>query len=160
MERRELFGAVGAAAAGAWALGGASALADEKDHHHHLEKVNEDCLKACGECAKACNMMATHCLDKVVEGQGPMKVHAMAHALATDCAAFCVLSATMISRSSQLMEYACDACAKACRSCAAECEKAQNDEVMKDCAAKCRDCEKTCTEMVRSMKMGTTTRAS
>jgi hypothetical protein len=153
MDRRELLGVFGTAAAGLVATGAFAAPAgDEKGHHHHLDKTHEDCLKACGECAKACNMTAHHCMDKVIEGDGPLKRHAQAHLLATDCQAFCVLSATMIARSSDLMQFACESCAEACRCCAEECEKAQNDLTMKDCAAKCRECERSCREMVKHMK--------
>ena len=33
-----------------------------------MDKIHEDCLKACGDCAKECNMMAHHCLEKMLEG--------------------------------------------------------------------------------------------
>ena len=57
-----------------------------------------------------------------------------------DCQAFCVLTVTLMARSSPLAAYAHQACAEACRCCAEECEKGQ-DEIMKECAKKCRDCE-------------------
>src|SRR3954451_13407338 len=126
MDRRELFGAFGAAAAGLLASGALGAPADEKEHHHHMDKMHEDCLKACGECAKACNMMAHHCMDKLLAAEGPVQVHARSHMLSNDCQAFCVLAAQMIARSSDLMTYSCEACAEACRCCAEECEKARN----------------------------------
>lgn len=153
MDRRELLGAFGAAAAGMMATGAFAAPEGEhKDHHHHMDKTHEDCLKACGQCAVACNMMAHHCLDQLCEGKGDAKHHAKAHSLAMDCQAFCVLSATLIARRSDLMEYSCSACAEACRACAEECEKPGGDDAMKACAEKCRACEKSCREMVRHMK--------
>ena len=116
MDRRELLGAFGAAAAGMLATGAfAAPAARTSDHHHHMDKIHEDCLKACGECAVACNMMAHHCLDQISAGEGDVKHHARAHSLAMDCQAFCVLSATMIARGSDLMQYSCEACAEACR---------------------------------------------
>jgi len=151
MDRRDLLGAFGAAGFGLLAAGVAEAD-DTEHHHHHMDKTHEDCLKACAECAKECNMMAHHCLDKLCKGEGPTAVHAHSHALAIDCAAFCTLSATMIARSSELMTHSCEACAEACRCCAEACEKAQNDAAMKACAAKCRECERSCRQMVKSMK--------
>ena len=151
MDRRELLGAFGAAA-GLLAVGAVDARAADEPEHHHMDKAHEDCLKACGSCAVACNQMAHHCMHKIIDGVGPVKLHAKAHSLAMDCQAFCVLAATLIARSSDLMVPGCEACAEACRCCAEECEKAKDDEAMKACAAKCRECERSCREMVRSMK--------
>src|SRR4051794_19801977 len=101
MDRRELLGVFGAAV-GVASLVGLEARAADEQAHHHMDKDHEDCLKACGQCAVACNMTAHHCLDKLAEGQGTAKIHARAHSLTMDCQAFCVLSATMIARSSEL----------------------------------------------------------
>jgi hypothetical protein len=153
MDRRELLGTFGAAAVGMGILGAVEVRAGDEPEskHHHMDKDHEDCLRACGQCAKECNMMAHHCLDKLCEGQGPVKHHARAHSLAMDCQAFCVLSATLIARSSELMVYACEACAKACHDCAEECDKT-DDAAMKKCAEVCRTCETSCKQMVRHMK--------
>ena len=35
---------------------------------------------------------------------------------------------------------------------AEECEKAESDSAMQECARKCRECERSCREMVRSMQ--------
>jgi hypothetical protein len=130
----------------------AAAPGGENDgHHHHLDKIHDDCLKACGECAKECNMMAHHCLGKALEGGTAIPQHARAHSLAIDCQAFCSLAATMIARQSDLMRFSCESCAEACRCCAEACEKT-TDAVMKACAAQCRECEKSCRAMVQSMK--------
>src|SRR4051794_12478468 len=108
MDRRELLGAFGAAAAGMFATRAFAAPAgEEHDHHHHMDKIHEECLKHCGGCALACNMLAHHCMDQICEGAGDVKKHARVHSLADDCQAFCVLSATMIARRSNLMEYSC-----------------------------------------------------
>ena len=60
-----------------------------------------------------------------------------------DCQAFCVLTATLVARSSPMARYAHQACADACRDCAAACEGHQ-DEIMKECVTACRECEKVC----------------
>ena len=66
-----------------------------------------------------------------------------------DCQAFCVLTATLMARSSPLARHAHEACADACRDCGAECEKEQA-EIMKECARACRECEETCRRMAKS----------
>jgi len=160
MDRRELLAAFGASAAGLLATGAlAAAPGDEHEgHHHHMDKTHDDCLKACSDCAKECNMMAHHCLDKILEGGAAVPQHARAHSLAMDCQEFCTLSATMIARQSTLMRFSCESCAEACRCCAEECEKS-SDSAMKACAAECRECEKSCRAMVQHMKAATAPKA-
>ena len=153
MHRRELLGAFGATVTGMMAAGAFAAPAGEdQDHHHHMDKMHEDCLKACGSCAAVCNMLAHHCMDQIIAGAGDVKRHARTHSLADDCQAFCVLSATMIARGSNLMQFSCESCAEACRECAEECEKSPDDAHHKACAEKCRACEKSCREMVHHLK--------
>jgi len=150
MDRRELLGVLGAGAAGL-ATFSRTAVADQ-DPHRHRDKVHEDCMKACGECAVACNETATHCLQMLGEGTGDRKTHARTHSLTMDCQEFCVLSATLIARGSDLMQYSCEACADACRMCAEACEKHPPSEMVKECAEKCRTCERSCRDMVKSMR--------
>jgi len=151
MERRELLGVLGAGTAGLVALSRVAVGADPPEHKHR-DKVHEDCMKACGECAKACNETSAHCLEQLREGSGDRKIHAEVHGLTMDCQEFCVLSATLIARGSNLMQYSCEACADACRACAAACDKHPASEMVKQCAEKCRTCERSCREMVKSMR--------
>jgi hypothetical protein len=144
MHRRELLGVLGATAAGLVAVTGGEAHAAPPD------KVHEDCLKACSECAKECNETFHHCYVQVAEGK---KEHAKALHMAADCAEFCGLSASLIARHSPLMAYACEACADACKACSAECDKFDSEQ-MKDCAKSCRECEKSCREMVKALGHG------
>jgi len=65
------------------------------------------------------------------------------------CQAFCVLTATLMARSSPYARYAHQACADACRDCAAAYE-GQQAGIMKECVAACRECEKACQQMGRS----------
>ena len=143
MDRRELLGVLGATAAGLVATAGGRAQAAQGHH----DKLHQGCLKACADCAKACDMTFHHCVTQVAEGK---KEHAKALHLASDCAAFCGLAACMIARESPLMAAACHACAEACKACAAECDKLDSAE-MKACAKSCRECEKSCVEMVKAM---------
>ena len=141
MQRRELLGVLGATAAGLVAMTENEArAADPADAH-------EDCLKSCVACAEECNETFHHCYTMLAEGK---KEHAKALHLASDCAEFCGLSASMISKHSPMMVHSCLACAEVCKACAAECDKFDMPQ-MKDCAKACRECEKSCREMVKAM---------
>jgi hypothetical protein len=146
MDRRELLGALGAGAIGLTAL---SAHADEKsdDHCCDLDKTHEDCLKACSECAKACQFTFHHCYKKVAEGKAE---HAKPLHLVADCGGFCTLSAGLIARQSPLMAHSCLACAEACKATATEVEKFESEE-MKHTAKHLRECERSCRAMVAAM---------
>jgi hypothetical protein len=147
MIRRELLGALGAGAVGLTAL---AARADEKaaDSCCQLDKTHEDCLKACGDCAKACDMTFNHCFTMVAEGK---KEHAKSMRLLGDCAGFCGLSACMIAKQSPLMAFSCGACADACAKTAAEVERFDDSGAMSHAAKALRACEKSCRSMVVSM---------
>jgi hypothetical protein len=140
MDRRELLGVLGAGAAGFVALGaGGAAVAQEHEH----DKQHGDAIKAAAHCAEVCNETFRHCFRLTEQGQ---RDHARAARLALDCAEFCGLSACLMSRESEMMGYACNACADACKRCADECAKF-NSETMKRCADACRECERHCREM-------------
>ncbi len=153
MDRRELFGILGAGAVGLSVLAQTESRAEEDTAHHHEHgNEHEECMKACGECAKVCNETASHCLKALNEGTGDRKMHAKVHALTMDCQEFCVLSATLIARDSELMGQACEACAEACRVCAAACEAHPASEQVQACVKACRHCESTCRAMSKSMR--------
>ena len=150
MDRRNMLGVMGASALGFSAL---SATAGEKCEESccTLDKAHEECLKACADCAKSCDMGFHHCLAALAEGK---KEHAKALQLFSDCAAFCGLSACMIAKHSPLMTNSCHACAESCKTTAAEIEK-HNSEPMKAVAKKLRECEASCRTMVANMKSST-----
>jgi hypothetical protein len=145
MDRRELLGLLGVGTAGLFLAEGAVAQADDKEGGKM-----EGHIKTIGECVRVCNEAAHHCLGKLREESVQNREHhAKAHELTMDCQAFCVLTATLMARSSPLVQYAHQACAEACRCCADECEKGQG-EIMKTCAQKCRECERICKAMGKS----------
>ena len=148
MDRRELLGVLGAGAAGLVAVGGGTARADQHDPHEH-----DGHIKVIGDCAKVCNEAAHHCLEQLRKGGPHAEHHAKAHEAAMDCQAFCVLTATLVARSSPYARYAHGACADACRDCAAACEGHQ-DAIMKECVKACRECEKVCRQMGQGAKAG------
>jgi hypothetical protein len=139
MDRRELIGFMSAGAAGIFAagLGGAQTQVKQDD------KLDEH-LRIMGQCIRACNETARHCLDLLSkEDTTHREHHVRAQELTIDCQAFCVLTASLMARNSPLVVYAHQACAEACKTCAEECDKGQ-DEIMKQCAEKCRACEALC----------------
>ncbi len=149
MERRELLGMLGAGTAGLVAFG-RTARADHTHEHMHGEAEHAH-IETIGKCAVVCNEAAHHCLHQLSEGKGDLQHHARSHELTMDCQAFCVLTATLMARSSPLAAYAHKACADACRDCAAECEKSKADhEIMQACAESCRACEKACRAMAKA----------
>jgi hypothetical protein len=146
--RRELFGMLGASAAGV--IMARRAQADDKPGQHdpsHAAMAKE-CEEACGHCEATCNTAFHHCMMQAAAGKA---AHAKMAQSVVDCAAFCDLSAEMIARGSSLMVFSCQACSEACRHCAQECESDAADEMMKLCVASCRRCEASCRKMVQAI---------
>src|SRR4051812_6589518 len=137
MDGRELLGVLGAG--GLVALRASQARADHTGPH-------DDPIKPLGECAKACDEAARHCLDELRKGGQHAERHAKANAAAMDCQAFCVLTATLMARRSPLVKYAHAGAAAACSSCATACAGLP-DRIMETCAKLCRECEKMCRRM-------------
>lgn len=144
MDRRELLGILGAGAAGLVAWPGGRARAD-------FEGPHDDHIKTLGECAKACDEAARHCLDELYKGGKHAEDHARAHEAAMDCQAFCVLTATLMARKSPMAKHAHLGAVAACGKCASACEGCQ-DVIMKECAQACRVCEKICRQVVASTR--------
>jgi hypothetical protein len=144
MDRREWLGMLGAGAAGFIALGGRAARAD---HEGHDSEAHEACLRACVKCADDCNKCYQHCLKMLEQGHSG---HGRSARLTRDCAEFCTQAACLVSRGSELMGVACQACAEACNRCGDECAGFQDEEMMRDCAEACRKCEQACREMAKA----------
>jgi hypothetical protein len=146
--RRNLLGTVAAGAAGV-ALAARSASAQNPagtDHPEH-DVMWKTCANTCGDCAKACNSAFHHCLTQAALAKGH---HSRMAQTVADCAAFCALSAEMLSRKSTFAVLSCGACADACKRCAQECESFDTDLEMKACQQDCLRCEESCRKMIQS----------
>jgi hypothetical protein len=148
--RRDILGALGTGAAGLALIAtktkaayGQSGADDPK--HAGMTK---SCCDTCGDCAVACNKAFHHCVEQASNGKPR---HGKMAQTVADCAAFCALSATMISRKSLMMVLSCQACADACRRCARECEIFDTDLDMTICKDACVKCEESCRNMVKAM---------
>lgn len=146
MDRREVFGALGATVVG---LAGLEAPAQDKGAPDkastHTRRHFQKCAKLCADCMTQCEANFRHCADLVADGR---KDHARAMHLSNDCAELCAMAARLAARMSPLAFPTAEACAKACDSCATECEKHTSEEQMRTCAQACRDCAKECRTMI------------
>ena len=150
MNRREMLGTVGVAAAGL-ALTGGEAFGQDKtpDHKNHNEHgaLARQCAKTCSDCTNECNEGFHHCYEQLVAGK---KEHGKAAHACVDCAEMCACSAALCGRVSPMMGHCCDACAKCCDACIAECEKL-NDPALRGVIEACRKTAKECREMAKMM---------
>jgi hypothetical protein len=149
-KRRELLGALGTGAAALALLPKSTVTAKTglDDNDAKNAAMQHSCAEACGDCAKACNKAYHYSLEQASAGKSR---HAKIARTLIDCAAFCDLSATLISRQSTLMGLSCRACADACRRCAQECESFDTELDMKICFDACQRCEESCRNMVKAM---------
>jgi len=144
MDRREMLGMLGAGAVGLTALSGREAVAADPKM---MDAVHKECLEACSDCAKACDMAFHHCYMEVAEGK---REHAKPLHYAADCAGFCALSACNIAKQSPLMAYSCESCAEACKATLAVIGQFDSAE-MKTATKALERCEKACHAMLASM---------
>jgi hypothetical protein len=149
-KRRDILGALGTGAASLALLPAAAATAKSAldDGNAKNAAMRHSCCEICGDCAKACNKAYRFCLEQAAAGRSR---NARVAQTLGDCAAFCDLSATLISRQSTLMAFSCRACADACRQCGQECQSFDTDIDMKLCMDACQRCEESCRTMVKAM---------
>ena len=145
MERREMLGLLGISAFGLTAL--SSQTTQAQDTPARLDAMHKECLEACSDCAKSCDMTYHHCLMEVAKGKVD---HAKPLQYAADCAGFCALSACNIAKHSPLMAHSCEACAEACKETIAVVSKFDSVE-MKAATRALERCEKSCRSMVEAM---------
>jgi hypothetical protein len=145
-KRRDLIGLLGAGAATITLLPaseGSHFEAGQDDTKHAA--LLKSCREACAGCAEECNKAFHHCLEEAARGKAK---HAEAAQTIIDCAEFCELSASLLSRQSALLAVSCQACAAACARCAAVCAPFDIDLVMKMCVDACQRCEESCRSMI------------
>ena len=99
------------------------------------------CIKACYDCADACDMCTMACLQ-----EDDVKMMAQCIALDIDCSQLCRVAAGFMVRGSASASAVCQACASICDMCAAECAK-HSMQHCQDCAAACRRCADECRKM-------------
>jgi hypothetical protein len=121
------------------------AATDHAAHREHFDR----CAKACGDCQRACDSCATHCANRVAEGN---KEHLTTLRTCRDCASFCAAAAQIVSRQGPFSDLICQSCAEACARCGKACEQFPDDAHMKACAEECRKCEKACRDMLSHVK--------
>jgi Domain of Unknown Function (DUF326) len=147
MNRREILGALGGAAAVMTAFGPPVALADDKtkDHEHHDD--HDECAEECAECANECSSCSGHCAELLAGGH---KEHLKTMRYCADCAELCSAAAKIVSRSGPQSNIVCEACLKSCEQCATECERFPMDKHMAECAEACRECATECRKMLKT----------
>jgi len=149
-KRREILSALATGAAGVAFAANRTDAADDDPGEGAAKRAAtmKTCYDACVECAEACNNAFHHCLEQAAGGKLP---NAKITQITADCAAFCALSAQMISRRSTLMALSCQGCADACRRCARDCDTIDTDLALKICLDACQRCEESCRNMVNTI---------
>lgn len=143
MDRREMLGVVGAAAAGLAFTAGDEARGEpvtSKTGDGYAE-CSCQCVESCTDCMNWCNECYVHCFREVSKGKSQ---YAKVMQLCVDCGEICGTAAKLVARESVVMSHACQACAAGCEDCIAECEKLDDPKTkeaidsMRKCAGSCR----------------------
>lgn len=150
MNRRELFGTLGATAVALGTYSSAQAQVAKKpqkaEDHSHDDHHVDDCAKACTACQLKCHSCHHHCEELVAAGK---KQHVQTMKLCVDCGDICAVAANIVARHGALSTMVCEACAKACDECGKACAQFADDEHMKACSQECKKCAAACREMIK-----------
>lgn len=106
--------------------------------HNHSGHNHELLIKTILECALACEMCMSACLDE--KDVTPM---AYCIELDRDCSEICFLAAKLLKRDSGVAHKFLAVCEIICQSCAEECSKHKHDHC-RVCAEACRKCAEAC----------------
>jgi hypothetical protein len=147
MDRREVLGVLGVAAAGLTAGTGADAQPPKAAGHGEHDEHAKMMAKTCSECADECDAGFHHCHMQLATGK---KDYAGAEHLCLDTATMCRCAASLCARVSPLMGVCCRACAECCDACIKECERF-NDADMRKLIEACRKTAKECRQMAQMM---------
>ncbi|WP_415064317.1 four-helix bundle copper-binding protein [Bdellovibrio sp.] len=99
-------------------------------------------INNCLNCARSCTETFHYCLEQ--KGTAFSGKHL---SLLQICVESCQLSARLLIAGSEFHHQACELSFEICEACATECERYEEDEVFKRCAATCRRCAEYCRAM-------------
>jgi hypothetical protein len=101
--------------------------------------TQQDCIDACFECAKVCDMCAAACIANP-------EIDALRRCLkfTLDCSEICNSAARMMARDSDSQDDILRACAGICEHCAEECRRQPDNEHCAICAEACSRCADLC----------------
>jgi len=106
----------------------------------------ETCARACSDCQRECDLCATHCAERMGQGESHHQATLMS---CRDCADMCSAASHIAARHGAFVDLVCQSCADACSRCAKECQlHGKDDKVMMACAEECLKCEKACRTML------------
>ncbi len=137
MDRRELLGALGAAAMTA-------AAAPALGQHEHHGSAHQSLANAASACSTAADACVTHCVDMLAGGDKSLQKCAVtSREVATVCSGLQSLAA---QDSPHLASYA-KVAAEICKACEAECRKHPEHAVCKSCGDSCAACAAECQKL-------------
>jgi len=134
MDRREILGALGAAAMTAVAI---PALG-QHEHHGSAHQSLADSASACSSASDAC---VTHCVDMLAGGDKTLQYCA---ATSREVATVCTGLRSMAAQNAPHLAAYAKVAAEVCKGCEAECRKHLQHEVCKACADACAACAAEC----------------
>jgi hypothetical protein len=117
----------------------------DPDMPHTTIEAMRRCIDECHSCQEICLESVGYGLE--LGGQHASAAHIRA---LLDCSEACQLAADFMVRGSERHVTACELCAEACLACAEECDRLNDDDLMRRCAEACRRCAETCSEMARA----------
>ena len=106
-----------------------------------MHNENSFLISQLNNCAIECNHCYNECLN---ESDVNMMLRCIE--LDRDCADICQLTASMLSRGSELSRQMLEVCAEVCKECADECAK-HSHEHCKMCEETCRKCAEACSSV-------------
>ena len=139
MDRRELLGVLGMAAATAGAV-----PAFAQHEHHGSEGAHKSLADAAGACSTNADACVTHCVDMLAGGDKSLQYcAATSREVATVCSGLQSLAA---QNSPHLASYA-KVAADICKACEAECRKHSQHAICKACGDSCAACAAECAKV-------------
>jgi hypothetical protein len=101
--------------------------------------TQQDCIDACMECSKVCDMCSAACLAEKDLGELRRCLK-----MTLDCAEICAAAARVMARDSDNQADILRACGDICERCAHECRKYPEHDHCRICADVCAHCVDLC----------------